>query len=344
MHNRVFIIAEAGVNHNGDLSLAFKLVDKAVEAMIDAVKFQTFKAENLVSKNAERAEYQKKNMPECKENQFEMLKRLELSFADFRRLKGYCDQKEIMFLSTPFDYESVDFLTNLVPIFKISSGDITNLPFLEYIAKKDKPIILSTGMSTLQEVKQAVKTIQKNQKHPQNFDYSPLTILHCTTNYPCPYEEVNLRAMQTLRDTFHIPVGYSDHTLGIEVSIAAAALGATVIEKHFTLDKKMKGPDHRASIEPQELKAMVKAVRNIEESLGNGIKRPTKKEFEIMCTIRKGLVAARDLKENEIIQRDMFTIKRPVYGIQPFELKKVIGLRLKRDKKEDESLSWEDFK
>ena len=218
------------------------------------------------------------------------------------------------------------------------------MPFVEYITQRNKPIILSTGVSTLDEVKQAVAIIRKNQKYLRNSEYAALTILHCTTNYPCSHNEVNLRAMQTLKDTFDLSVGYSDHTLGIEVSIAAAALGATVIEKHFTLDRNMKGPDHRASIEPQELKAMVRAVRNIEESLGSGIKGPTKKELEIMCVIRKGLVAARDLKKNEIMQRDMFTIKRPACGIQPFELKKVIGLRLKRDKKDDESLSWEDFK
>ena len=344
MNRKIFIIAEAGVNHNGDSKLAFRLVDKAKEAGADAVKFQTFKSEQLVSRNVALAQYQKDNMPEARENQYQMLKRLELSFDNFKRIKEYCGKKDIIFLSTPFDYESADFLEEIVPLYKISSGDLTNLPFLEYIARKNKPVILSTGMSTLSEVKEAVAAIQKNQKSISASPYSPLILLHCTTNYPCPYAEVNLGAMQTLRDTFGLPVGYSDHTLGIEISIAAAALESTVIEKHFTLDRNMKGPDHKASIEPDELKAMVKAIRNIEESLGDGIKRQTEKELEIMGAIRKGLVAARDLKENEIIQRDMFTIKRPVYGIQPFELKKVIGLRLKRDKKEDESLVWEDFK
>ncbi|MFH1678193.1 MAG: N-acetylneuraminate synthase [Candidatus Omnitrophota bacterium] len=343
MSKNIFIIAEAGVNHNGELNLGFRLIDKAWESGADAVKFQTFRAENLVSKNAARAEYQEKNMPEIKESQFQMLKRLELSFTDFIKLKEYCDKKKIIFLSTPFDFESVDFLNDLVPAFKISSGDLTNLPFLEYAAKKNKPVILSTGMSTLDEVRTAVSSIRKAQGCCGDSDFPALTLLHCSTNYPCPYKEVNLRALQALKDAFGLPVGYSDHTLGIEVSIAAAALGARVIEKHFTLDKNTAGPDHRASIEPDELKAMVKAIRNVEMSLGDGVKKPGINELRVSNVARRSLVAARDLKEDEIIQRDMLVIKRPGNGIQPSELEKVIGLKLKRDKQQDAILLWEDF-
>ena len=244
----VFIIAEAGCNHNGDIKLAKRLVDVAVEAGADAVKFQTFVTDELVTRHAEKADYQKKNTGNGKESQSAMLKNLELSFDAFRTLKTYCDQSDIIFLSTPFDYVSADFLEGLnVPAFKIASGDITNLPFLTYIAARGKPVILSTGMSTLEEVHTARETLMENQD-------TPLVLLHCTSDYPAPAEDVNLYAMRTLYQTFKVPVGFSDHTLGIEVALAAVALGARVTEKHITLDKELPGPDHRASLEPHELK------------------------------------------------------------------------------------------
>jgi len=340
--SKVFIIAEAGVNHNGSLKLAYNLVNAAVEAGANAVKFQTFKAENVVSESAEKAEYQKKTT-DATESQFEMIKKLELSFEDFGRIKGYCDKKGIIFLSTPFDYESVDFLENLVPLYKIGSGEITNLGFLEYIASKNKPIILSTGMANLSEVEEAVNTILSNQNCSKKSAFPPLTILHCVSNYPSPYEEVNLKAMLTLKEAFKLPVGYSDHTLGIEIPIAAVALGATVIEKHFTLDKNLPGPDHKASLEPDELKVMAKAIRNVEKALGNGIKRPTKNEIEIMKVARKSLVATRDIRTGEILRKSDIAIKRPGTGISPKFKEIVIGIRVTKDIKKDDIFNWEDF-
>lgn len=340
---KTFIIAEAGVNHNGKLDMAYKLVDVAVNAGVDAVKFQTFKAEKLATKDAPKAAYQKKNMPGKKEKQLEMLKRLELSYSEFRKLKAYCDRKKILFLSTPFDYDSSDFLEKIVPIFKISSGDITNLPFLEYMAKKNKPIILSTGMSTIEEVKRAVEVVQREQKRFINAKYFSLAILHCTSNYPCPYEEVNLRVIKALRESIGIPVGYSDHTLGIEVSLAAVAMGAEIIEKHFTLNRNMKGPDHKASIEPDELSCLVKGIRNVEKALGNSRKSPSKSEIGIMQVSRKSLVASRSLKKGNRISEDMFLIKRPGKGIQPLDARKVIGRKLIRNKNKNENIFWEDL-
>ena len=332
--NRVFIIAEAGVNHNGNLSLAKRLVDVAKEAGCDAVKFQTFKADQLVSKHAGLAEYQKKDRGPGSKNQYELIRKLELSFEQFRELKVYCDQKEIIFLSTPFDFESADRLTQLrVPIFKLSSGEITNVPFLEYVAKKGKPIILSTGMSSLAEVKGAVKAIY----HCRNKN---LVLLHCTTQYPTPFSEVNLRAMDTLSKVFNIPVGYSDHTLGIEVAVAAVARGASVIEKHFTLDRNLSGPDHKASLEPEELKEMVTSIRNIEKSLGDGIKKPAECEQKNIAIVRKSLVAARRISKGELITNDHVAIKRPGYGIAPENLSKVIGLKARIDIDEDEVFQW----
>jgi len=349
--SKVFIIAEAGVNHNGSLELAHKLVDVSKEAGVDAVKFQTFKAENVVSKTAEKAEYQKKTTGTA-ESQFEMIKKLELSFKDFEKIKQYCDKKGIIFLSTPFDYESADFLENLVPLYKIGSGEITNLPFLEYIAEKGKPIILSTGMSVLGEVEEAVNTIINanssffDTSHFSLFTShpSPLTLLHCVSNYPANFEDINLKAMLTLKEVFKLPVGYSDHTLGIEIPIAAVALGAKVIEKHFTLDKNLPGPDHKVSLEPDELKAMVKAIRNVEKSLGNGIKRPIQSEFEVMEVARRSIVATRDIKAGEVIKGLDILIKRPGTGILPKFKKIVIGMRPTRDIKKDELFNWEDFK
>ena len=335
--SKVFIIAEAGVNHNGSLDLAYQLIDVAKEAGADAVKFQTFKAENVVSKLADKAEYQKKTTGSDK-SQLEMIKKLELSFEDFVKLKKYCDKKGIMFLSTPFDYQSIDFLYDLIDTYKIPSGEIINHPYLKHIAAKNKPIIMSTGMANLGEVEEAINTIRTVNSEAQ------ISLLHCITNYPTPYEEVNLKAMQTLAAAFKLPVGYSDHTLGIEVSVAAVAMGAKIIEKHFTLDKKLPGPDHRASLEPHELKAMVKAIRNIEMALGDGIKKPNKSETEIMKVARRSLIATRDIKAGEIIKESDIAIKRPGTGILPKFKEIIIGMRLINDIRQDEPFKWENFK
>ncbi|OGZ22930.1 MAG: N-acetylneuraminate synthase [Candidatus Nealsonbacteria bacterium RIFCSPLOWO2_01_FULL_41_9] len=331
--NPCFIIAEAGVNHNGKLSLAKKLIDKAKEAGVDAVKFQTFKAENIVTKEAKQAKYQTKNIGK-KESQFAMLKRLELSYADFRNLKKYCARKKIIFLSTPHSSkEDVDIVAELCPVIKIASGDLTNLPFLKYIAKKDLPIILSTGMANLREVKEAVKTILSINKK--------IILLHCTTNYPTPVNEVNLRAMFTMGEEFNLPVGYSDHTQGMEVSLAAAAMGACVIEKHFTLNKKLPGPDHKASLGPEELKAMVRGIRNIQAALGDGTKKPTPSEMETAKVARKSIVAAKNIKKGTEIREDMLAIKRPGTGIAPKYFSKILGKKAKKDIKKDSLINWE---
>ena len=327
--SKVFIIAEAGVNHNGSLDLAYRLIDVAKDAGADAAKFQTFKAENVVSKLADKAEYQKKTTDSDK-SQLEMIRKLELSFEDFIKLKKYCDKKGIMFLSTPFDHQSIDFLYDLVDIYKIPSGEIINYPYLKRIAAKNKPIIMSTGMANLGEVEEAINTIRSVNSEAQ------ISLLHCTTNYPTPYEEVNLKAMQTLAAAFKLPVGYSDHTLGIEVPVAAVAMGAKIIEKHFTLAKNMEGPDHKASLEPHELKAMVKAIRNIEKSLGDGIKKPNKSEIEIMKVVRKSIVASKSIKKGEIFTKTNITVKRPGTGISPMRWNEVIGQKANRDYKDDE--------
>ena len=335
--SKVFIIAEAGVNHNGRLDLAYQLIDVAKDAGADAVKFQTFKAENVVSKLADKAEYQKKTTG-SDQSQLEMIKKLEISFEDFVKLKKYCDKKEIMFLSTPFDYQSIDFLYDLVDIYKIPSGEIINYPYLKHIAAKNKPLIISTGMANLGEIEEAINIIRSvNSK-------AKISLLHCTTNYPTPYEEVNLKAMQTLAAAFKLPVGYSDHTLGIEVPVAAVAVGAKIIEKHFTLDKKLPGPDHKASLEPGELKEMVKAIRNIEMALSNGIKKPNKSEIEIMKVARRSLIATRDIRAGEIIKESDIAIKRPGTGIPPKFKEIVIGMKLKNNIRQDEPFRWENFK
>ena len=327
----VFIIAEAGVNHNGSLKLAKKLVDKAKEAGVDAVKFQTFKVENLVSKSAKKAKYQVENMG-SDESQYEMIKKLELGFDEFKELKNYCDKKEIMFLSTPFDDESIEFLNNLgVEIFKIPSGEITNLPYLRKIGLLKKKVILSTGMSDLGEVEYALDILMKAGTKKEN-----ITILHANTEYPTPMEDVNLKAMQTIACAFGVKVGYSDHTLGIEVPIAAVAMGASVIEKHFTLDKNMVGPDHKASLEPYELETMVKAIRNIEKALGDGIKKPSKSESKNIEIARKSIVAKRDIKKGEKFTEENLTIKRPGNGISPMRWDEILGQIASRDYKEDE--------
>ena len=335
LKNQTLIIAEAGVNHNGKIELAYKLIDAAVEAKADAVKFQTFKSELITSSEAGRADYQKKNMPDKNETQLKMLKRLELNFESFVKIKRYCDNKGILFLSTTADLPSTNFIETLVPIFKVGSSDLTNYPFLRNLASRRKPIILSTGMSNLNEIVKAVDIILENQLKCET-SFSSLSLLHCTINYPCPFDEVNLTAMLTLKEAFKLPVGYSDHTLGIEVPAAAVAMGATIIEKHFTLDKNMEGPDHKASLEPEELKKMVKAIRNIEEALGDGMKKPNKSEIGIMKVARKSIVASKDIKKAEIFSEDNITVKRPGMGISPMRWEEVIGKEASRDFSEDE--------
>lgn len=325
---KVCIIAEAGVNHNGSLKLAKQLVDVAKECGADIVKFQTAKLESLVSRFAEMAEYQKQNTGKEK-SQKEMLEELLLSYEDFEELAGYCRQKDIEFLSTPFDVESIKFLEDKVKFWKIPSGEITNYPYLAEIAKTGKPIVLSTGMSELDEIRSALELLKR-------FGAGTVTLLHCTTEYPTPYEDVNLKAMVALKDQFDIEVGYSDHTRGIEVPIAAVAMGAVVIEKHFTLDCNMDGPDHKASLEPSELKAMVEAVRKIEQALGDGIKRPAGSEIKNINIARKSIVAKRDIKAGEELREDNITTKRPGNGISPMKWPDVIGTRAIRDFKEDE--------
>ncbi len=320
----IFIIAEAGVNHNGDIKLAKKLIDAAKSTGADAVKFQTFKAESLVSKVAQKADYQKQ-ATETDESQLEMLKKLELSFSDFKDLKKYCEGKEILFLSTPFDFDSIDFLESLeMPIYKVPSGEITNLPYLMKIASTGKPVIMSTGMSDLDEVGLALEVLRDN-------GAGTITLLHCNTQYPTPFEDANIKAMLTLKERFGVAVGYSDHTLGIEAPIAAVALGATVIEKHFTLDKSMEGPDHKASLDPQELKAMVTSIRNIELALGDGIKRPSRSETSNKEVARKSIVATRNIVKGEIFTEDNLTIKRPGNGISPMKWFEVLGMSAERD-------------
>jgi len=328
----VFVIAEAGVNHNGSLELAKKLVDVAKESGADAVKFQTFKSKNLVNKNAHKADYQKRTTDKD-ESQFEMIKKLELSFYEFMELKRYCDEKKIMFLSSPFDLESIEFLNKLkLDIFKIPSGEITNLPYLRAIGKLNKKVILSTGMADLGEIEDALDVLIKNGTKRKN-----IIVLHCNTEYPTPFEDVNLKAMQTIKCSFDVKVGYSDHTLGIEVPIAAVAIGAEVIEKHFTLDRNLPGPDHKASLEPDELKAMINAIRNIEKALGYGIKKPSNSEKKNIAVVRKSIVAKKDIKKGEIFTQENLIVKRiGVKGISPMKWDEVIGGVAKRDFKEDE--------
>lgn len=290
---KTLIIAEAGVNHNGQLENALKLVDVAKDTGADVVKFQTFRSKNVISRFAPKAAYQEKATG-YNESQLEMVKKLELSFDDFRIIQNYCEQKRIMFLSTPFDLESIKFLEDLdLPFYKIPSGEITNLPYLIKISKTSKPIIMSTGMSSLDEVGIALDILQKN-------GAGRITLLHCNTQYPTLFKDTNLKAMLTLKEKFGVDIGYSDHTLGIEVPIAAVALGATVIEKHFTLDKNMEGPDHKASLDPQELSAMVKAIRNIEIALGDGIKQPSESEIPNIEVARKSIVAKQNIAKGEL--------------------------------------------
>lgn len=328
---KVFIIAEAGVNHNGSIELAKKLIDVASESGADAVKFQTFKAEKLVSKNAQKADYQKQTT-DTTESQFDMIKKLELDMDTHKELMAYCKTKNIMFLSTPFDHDSIELLNDLgLEIFKIPSGEITNLPYLRHIGKLNKKVILSTGMADIGEIEDALDVLINAGTKKEN-----IIVLHANTMYPTPMEDVNLKAMVTIGNTFDISFGYSDHTLGIEVDIAAVALGACCIEKHFTLDCTMEGPDHKASLEPDELKAMVKAIRNIELALGNSVKKPSKSEIPNMQIARKSIVAKMDIKKGEILSEEKITIKRPGNGINPMRWDEIVGTIATKDYKEDE--------
>jgi N,N'-diacetyllegionaminate synthase len=325
----VFVIAEAGVNHNGNLDLAKKLVVSAKESGANAVKFQTFKTSEIVSKSAKKAKYQRKQNDNT-ETQYDMLKKLELTYDDFLELRNYCKKVDIEFMSTAFDFDSIDFLKSLnMNTWKIPSGEITNLPYLIKIANLNKPVILSTGMSTMEDIKSAIKALKDNGS-------GELTVLHCTTDYPTSFKDVNLKAMNTINKEFDVKIGYSDHTKGIEVSIAAVALGATVIEKHFTLDRNMEGPDHKASLEPNELKSMVDSIRHIEMTLGNGIKQPTESEKKNMVFARKSIIARKDIRKGELFGEDNLAVKRPGNGISPMKWFDVIGKVSPRDFKEDE--------
>lgn len=330
---KVYVIAEAGINHNGNIKIAKKMIDTALSAGADAVKFQTFKAEKIISRFSPKAAYQKK--PAGKEDShLAMIKRLELDVIAHRELIGYCRKRGIIFLSSPFDLESIDLLNKFgLEIFKIPSGEITNLPYLKKIGALKKKCIISTGMADMGEIKAALSILIEAGTRKKD-----VTVLHCTTEYPAPFEEVNLSAMLTIRDALKVNVGYSDHTLGIEVSVAAAALGAVIIEKHFTLDKNMEGPDHKASLDPDELKRMIAAIRNIEKALGSGIKRPSLSEKRNKLVVRKSVVASRDIKKGEIFTEDNITVKRPGAGISPMRWDEIIGKAAGRDFNEDEMI------
>lgn len=325
----VKIIAEAGVNHNGSMELARQMVRKAKEAGVDYIKFQTFIPEKLVSKYAGKADYQKKNTGSS-ESQLSMLEKLALTQQNFVELKKYCEETGIGFLSTPFDLESIDFLNRLdMDFWKLPSGEVTNLPYLEAIAHTGKKVIMSTGMCQMQEIRDAIAVLEQN-------GAGEITVLQCNTEYPTPFSDVNLLAMQQMREVLKKPIGYSDHTVGIEVPIAAVALGAVVIEKHFTLDKQMEGPDHKASLEPQELKEMTDAIRNIEKALGDGVKKRTSSEEHNMIAARKSIVAKRQIQKGEVFTEDNLTVKRPGNGISPMHWKEVLGKTSDRDYREDE--------
>ena len=330
--NKIIIIAEAGVNHNGDMAKAKALIDKGAEAGVDYVKFQTFKAGNLVTKQAKRAAYQDRNTQD-NDTQYEMLKKLELSQAVHQELIDYCAQKGVQFLSTGFDIESLEFLARLgITIAKVPSGEITNLPYLRKVASLFPEVILSTGMATIIEIKDAVKVLTDN-----GVNRDKITVLHCNTEYPTPMEDVNLRAMLHIQQEVGVAIGYSDHTLGIEVPIAAVALGATIIEKHFTLDKTLPGPDHKASLEPDELKAMVSAIRNIEKAVGgSGLKEVSISEAKNKPIARKSIVAAKKIVKGELFTIENLTVKRPGTGILPMQWDEVIGKTAKKDFEEDD--------
>ncbi len=331
IENRVFIIAEAGVNHNGDIKLAKKLIKAAAEAGANAVKFQTFKAEDLVCAEAPKARYQDENVGKA-DSQLEMLKKLELSRKEHEILIDYCNEKGILFLSTPFDIKSLHMLNELnIPIIKIPSGEITNLPLLEEISCLNKEIIISTGMSDLKEIEHALKILTSNNIKKKN-----ITVLHCNTQYPTPFEDVNLLAMKTIQKELDVKIGYSDHTVGLEVSLAAVSLGAMVIEKHFTLDKEMLGPDHKASLDPKELSDLVNGIRRIEKALGNGVKIPSRSEKENIEVARKSIVARCNIKKGEIFTKENLTTKRPGNGISPMRLYDLLDMEANKDYMKDE--------
>jgi len=329
---KVQIIAEAGVNHNGNLDLAKKLVDAAANAGVDYVKFQTFNAKSLVSKSAKRADYQVKNTGSKNGGQLDMLMKLELSKESHFILKDYCREKGVKFLSTGFDLESLQFLYDFgLDVFKVPSGEITNLPYLRKIGGFLKPTIVSTGMANMNEIAGALNVLMEAGQSKES-----ITVLHCNTEYPTPMKDVNLRAMQTINESFGVPIGYSDHTLGIEVPIAAVAMGAKIIEKHFTLNRQMKGPDHKASLEPDELKSMVQSIRNIEVALGNGEKVPSQSELKNKIVARKSIVALKDIKEGEFLTEENLTVKRPGNGISPMKWDEVLGTKASKNYKEDD--------
>ncbi len=324
----VYIIAEAGVNHNGSFELACKMVDAVKAAGVDCIKFQTFKAENLVSQKAEKADYQKSNTGDG--SQLSMLKNLELSYEEFIKLKNYCDDVGVAFLSTPFDLDSIKFLNDLnMPFWKVPSGEVTNYPYLVALANTHKPIVMSTGMCEIDEIRDAVNVLLEH-------GAGNIQLLHCNTEYPTPFEDVNLKAMQTIKDTFNCEVGYSDHTAGIEVPIAAVAMGAVIIEKHFTLDKNMQGPDHKASLEPSELEKMVRSIRNIEKALGTGEKVPSASEKKNILIARKSIVAKKHIEAGEVFSDDNITVKRPGNGISPMRWEEILGKTAKFSFEEDD--------
>lgn len=333
MKESVIIIAEAGVNHNGDINKAFKLIDVAVNAGVDYVKFQTFKAENLVSRIAKKADYQIENTQNDSDNQLEMLKKLELSHAQHEQLIQYCEEKKIKFFSTAFDLTSLDFLAKIgLKIVKVPSGEITNLPYLKKAASLFEEVIISTGMAMMDEIKDALNVFLD-----AGIAKDKITILHCNTEYPTPMKDVNLKAMLAIEKEFGVKVGYSDHTLGIEVPIAAVALGATIIEKHFTLDKNLPGPDHAASLEPQELLAMCKAIRNIELALsGNGVKEPSESEMKNIAIARKSIVAKVNIEKGTVFTEENITTKRPGNGISAMKWDEVLGKTAMRNFNEDD--------
>lgn len=326
-----FIIAEIGVNHNGSVELAKKLIKSASECNVDAVKFQTFNSDDLVTENTKTASYQEKNTNE--NSQLEMLKKLELTFDDFKELKDYALANNVMFLSSPFDKKSVDLLESLdVPAYKLGSGELNNFELIDYVQKTGKPIIISTGMATLDEVKETHDFIENKDN---------LIILHCITGYPTSFDEANLNFIKTLQNEFDVPVGFSDHSPGIELPIAAVALGARVVEKHFTIDKTLEGPDHKASLDPEEFKAMVDAIRNVEVAMGDGVRKFSENELEIKKVARKSIIINKDISKDTIIERDMLTIKRPGTGIAPKEINNVIGKKINKDLASGTVLKWE---
>ena len=333
-YKKTFIIAEIGVNHNGSVELAKKMIKSASECGVDAVKFQTFNSEDLVTENAKTASYQEKNTNE--NSQLKMLKKLELTFDNFKELNEYALKNNVMFISSPFDIKSVDLLEKLdVPLYKLGSGELTNFELIDYVQKTGKPIIISTGMATLDEIKETYDFIENKDN---------LIILHCITGYPTSFKEANLNFIKTLQKEFDVPIGFSDHSPGIELPIAAVALGACVVEKHFTLDKNLEGPDHKASLNPKEFKAMVDAIRNVEVAMGDGVRKFSDNEEEIKKVARKSIVLNQDVKKGTVLQREMLSIKRPGTGIPPKFINDIIGKEIIEDLKSGTVVLWENLK